>query len=208
MSRQFGYKKEKKEYEEQVVHIDRIARTVAGGRRIRFRAAVVIGNRSGKVGIGVAKASEVILAVQKAITLAKKHLVNVPIVNDTIPYEIESQFGAAKVLLKPAAPGTGIIAGGAVRAIADLAGIKNLLSKILGSQNQINNLRAMMKALEELESVYHFIKEKEESERIKKIDQTQRTASNQKVENTDQFQAKKILPKRKNNQKTATKRGK
>jgi len=143
-------KSEKKEFEEEVVHIDRISRTVAGGRRIRFRAAVVVGNRAGKVGIGIAKASEVILAVQKAINLAKKSLIKVPIINDTIPHEIEEQYGAARVFLKPASMGTGIIAGGAVRVIANLAGIKNILAKILGSQNQINNLRATMKALEKL----------------------------------------------------------
>lgn len=143
-------KPEKKEFEEEVIHIDRISRTVAGGRRIRFRAAVVVGNYAGKVGIGVAKASEVILAVQKAINIAKKNLIKVAIINDTIPHEIEERYGAAKVFLKPASMGTGVIAGGAVRAIANLAGIKNILSKILGSQNQINNLRATMKALEKL----------------------------------------------------------
>jgi small subunit ribosomal protein S5 len=176
-----NFRKEKKEYEEQVVHIDRIARTIAGGRRIRFRAAVVVGNRTGRVGIGVAKAVEVILAVQKAVTLAKKHLITVPIINDTIPYEIESQFGAAKVFLKPAARGTGIIAGGAVRAIADLAGIKNLLSKILGSQNQINNLRATMKALEELESARELIEAREQEKVIK----TERVEKANKIDKVD-----------------------
>ncbi|GAG08334.1 unnamed protein product [marine sediment metagenome] len=140
----------KKEFDEEVIHIDRISRTIAGGRRIRFRAAVAVGNRTGKVGIGVAKASEVILAVQKAINLAKKDLIEVPIVNGTIPHEIEEKYGAARILLKPASPGTGIIAGGAVRAVVNLAGIKNILSKILGSKNQINNLRATMKALDKL----------------------------------------------------------
>ena len=163
MQRNYHDRKPRSEFEEQVVHIDRISRTVAGGRRIRFRAAVVVGNRNGKVGIGVAKASEVILAVQKAITSAKKRLVVVPIVNDTIPYEIESQYGAAKVLLKPASQGTGIIAGGAVRAIASLAGIKNLLSKILGSQNQINNLRATIKALREFQADNNKIQLRTES---------------------------------------------
>lgn len=158
-----NFERENKEYEEQVVHIDRISRTVAGGRRIRFRAAVVIGNRGGKVGVGVAKAAEVISAVQKAITLAKKNLINVPIVNDTIPHEIETDFGAAKILLKPAAKGTGIIAGGAVRAIANLAGIKNILSKILGSQNQVNNLQATIKALQELENKNQIDKKYNES---------------------------------------------
>lgn len=148
----FRPREEKKEYDEQVIHIDRIARTVAGGKRIRFRAAVVIGNRNGKVGIGVAKGGEVIIAVQKAINKAKKNLIEVPIVNETIPHEITQSFGAAYVLLKPAQKGTGIIAGGAVRAIADLAGIKNLISKILGSQNQINNLQATIEALKSLEA--------------------------------------------------------
>lgn len=142
-----------KEFEERVIQIDRIARVVAGGRRIRFRATVVVGNGAGKVGMGVAKASEVILAVQKAINHAKKYMITVPIVNETIPFEIEQSFGAARVLLKPATKGTGIIAGGAVRVAANLAGIKNLLAKILGSSSKINTLHATMEAFTNLEKM-------------------------------------------------------
>lgn len=167
MEKRRNKKPEKKEFAEEVVHIDRISRTVAGGRRIRFRAAVVVGNQKGKVGIGVAKASEVILAVQKAINLAKKNLIEVPIVNDTIPHEVEERFGAAKVYLKPASSGTGIIAGGAVRAVANLAGIKNILSKILGSQNQINNLKATINALKKLNMPPENLYKKDSIKKIK-----------------------------------------
>ena len=135
-----------------MIEVDRITRVVAGGRRLRFRAAVVVGNKAGKVGVGVAKANEVILAVQKAIRRAEKNIIKVPIINDTIPHEVRIKEGAAQILLKPAPEGTGIIAGGVVRSIAEVAGIKNILGKILGSQNKINNLRAIISALKSLKS--------------------------------------------------------
>ncbi len=137
----------KKEFEEQVVQIDRVARVVAGGKRLRFRAIIVIGNKLGKVGLGVAKANDVVSAVAKAKNSAQKNLIQVPIKNDTIPHEIYQTYGSARVLLKPAAKGTGIIAGGSVRIVASLAGIKNILGKILGSKGKINNLKAVILAL-------------------------------------------------------------
>jgi len=143
-------RKIKKEFEEQVVQIDRVTRVVAGGKRLRFRAIVVIGNKLGKVGLGVAKANDVVSAVAKAKNSAKKHLISAPIKNDTIPHEIYQTYGSAKILLKPAAPGTGIIAGGPVRIVANLAGIKNILGKILGSSGKINNLKAIILALTNL----------------------------------------------------------
>ena len=138
------------EFSEQVVQIDRVARVVAGGKRLRFRAVVVVGNQTDKVGLGVEKANDVATAVQKAVKVAKKNLISVPIKNETIPHEILQSFGSAKVLLKPASKGTGIIAGGPIRVIANLAGIKNISAKILGSPNKMNNLKATILALEKL----------------------------------------------------------
>ncbi len=138
------------EFSDQVVQINRVARVVAGGKRLRFRAVVVVGNQSGKVGLGVEKANDVATAVQKAVKVAKKNLISVPIKNETIPHEILQTFGSAKVLLKPAPKGTGIIAGGPIRVIANLAGIKNISAKILGSSSKMNNLKATIMALEKL----------------------------------------------------------
>ncbi len=138
------------EFSEQVVQISRVARVVAGGKRLRFRAVVVVGNQSGRVGLGVEKANDVATAVQKAVKVAKKNLIPVPIKNETIPHEILQSFGSAKVLLKPASKGTGIIAGGPIRVIANLAGIKNISAKILGSSSKMNNLKATVMALEKL----------------------------------------------------------
>ena len=140
----------KEEIEERVIQIDRISRTVSGGRRMRFRALVVVGNRNGKVGLGIAKGPEVAVAINKAKKIAKKNTFPVPIVNDTIPHQIRMQYGAAIVLLKPAAYGTSIIAGGTVRAIIELSGIKNIISKILGSSSKINNAKATVLALKSL----------------------------------------------------------
>lgn len=145
-----GAKREPQEYEEEVLQIDRVTRVVKGGRRLRFRATVVVGNRTGKVGIGIGKSTEVVGAIQKAIRKAKKDIVVVPLKNGTIPHDIKFKFKAARILLMPASPGTGIIAGGAVRKIAELCGIKNLLSKMLGGSNRITNAQAMMMALAKL----------------------------------------------------------
>jgi len=136
----------KSEFEKRVLQVDRVARTVAGGKRIRFRALVIVGNRSGKVGIGIGKASEVADAVRKGSRLAEKQMVEVPITNGTIPHRLEISIGAAHIILKPAKPGTSIVAGGAVRAISELAGIRNLSGKILGTANKINNSKVVMEA--------------------------------------------------------------
>lgn len=145
-----GGKKEPQEYEEEVLQIDRVTRVVKGGRRLRFRATVVVGNKTGKVGIGIGKSLEVVGAIQKAIHQAKKNLVIVPLRNGTIPHEVKIKYKAARILIMPAAPGTGIIAGGAVRKIAELAGVKNLLSKMFGCSNKITNAKATMLALQQL----------------------------------------------------------
>lgn len=146
--------REKPEFEEHVLQVDRVARTVKGGKRVRFRALVIIGNHNGKIGMGVGKAAEVANAVDKAKTIAKKHLLEVPLVNETIPYPIEIHQGAAHLILKPAKPGTSIIAGGTIRVICNLAGIKNLVAKILGTANKINNAQTTFKALEILAKRY------------------------------------------------------
>ena len=141
---------EPKEYEELVINIDRVARVVKGGRRFRFKALVVVGNKKGKVGVGVSKGQDVQTAVAKATDVAKKHLITVPIVNGTIPHDIEVRFSGAQVLIKPAAPGTGIIAGGVVRQIIGVTGINNMLSKSLGSTNKVNIAYAVIEALQGL----------------------------------------------------------
>ncbi|MDO4871034.1 MAG: 30S ribosomal protein S5 [Candidatus Saccharibacteria bacterium] len=130
--------REAKKYEEIVINIDRVTRVVKGGRRFRFKALVAIGDGKTKVGVGVAKGADVQAAVAKATAVAEKNLITIPIENSTIPHEVETKVTGAQVLLKPAAPGTGIIAGGVVRSIIGLTGIKNLLSKSLGSTNKVN----------------------------------------------------------------------
>ncbi len=140
-----------REYDQKLLDVARVVRVVAGGRRFRFRVTVVIGNKKGKVGVGVAKGQDVSLAVEKAVGDAKKHLINVKIVDGTIPHETQAKFSTAKVLLKPGVKGRGIVAGGAVRVVCDLAGIENLSGKILGkTKNKLNNARATIKALEQL----------------------------------------------------------
>ncbi|MFA6918763.1 MAG: 30S ribosomal protein S5 [Patescibacteria group bacterium] len=141
-------KREEPEYMQQIVDIARVTRVMAGGKRMSFRACVVIGDKKGKVGMGLAKAKDVPMAVQKAVRQAEKNLIKVNIVNGTIPHEVYVKLGSAKVLLKPAPLGTGIISGGAARLVLELAGIENIVSKILGTNNKVNNVRATLGALE------------------------------------------------------------
>ena len=136
-----------KEFEEVVINIDRVARVVKGGRRFRFKALVVVGNRKDKVGVGVSKGADVQTAIAKATDVAKKHLITIPLHNDTIPHDAEVKVGGARVLIKPAAPGTGIIAGGVVRSVISVTGIRNMLSKSLGSTNKVNIAYATVEAL-------------------------------------------------------------
>lgn len=138
---------EEKQFDERVLHIDRVARVVKGGRRFHFRALVVVGDRAGKIGIGVDKGVDVTSAVNKAVGVAKKNMVPINMYNETIPHDTEARVSGAHILIKPAAPGTGLIAGGVVRVILEVTGIRNALSKSLGSNNKINAAYATLAAL-------------------------------------------------------------
>jgi small subunit ribosomal protein S5 len=142
-----------KEFEEKVISIDRVARVVKGGRRFRFRALVVIGDGKGRVGVGIGKGGEVMTSVAKAVAKAKSQMITVPLRDRTIPHEVEVHFSGARVLLKPASAGTGVIAGGAVRNVVEVAGIHDLLTKSLGSSNKVNNAYATIQALSQLKAV-------------------------------------------------------
>ncbi|MCK4520598.1 30S ribosomal protein S5 [Candidatus Parcubacteria bacterium] len=151
MERFIRKEKPKDEFDSKLLDLTRVSRMTAGGRRMRFRAVMVVGNRKGKVGLGVSKGKDVAQAIEKATRLAKKNLIEIPIVEGTVPYEIISKFGAAKVLLRPQRKTRGLVAGGTVRVICDLAGIKNISSKILGrTGNKLNNAKATIQALEKL----------------------------------------------------------
>ena len=139
-----------KEFSETVVEVNRISKKTKGGNQIRFSALVVIGDRKGKVGVAHSKAGDVRNAIRKAIVAAKKRMIQVPIKGTTIPYSVREKFSAAKVLIKPAPPGSGIIAGGAMRVVMEAAGIKDAVGKILGTSNKISNVYATLKALEKI----------------------------------------------------------
>lgn len=153
--RRSSAQREPREFEQKTIEIARVTRVVAGGKRMRFRATVAIGDMKGKVGIGMAKGGDVSIAIQKAATAARKKMIVVPIVDDTIPHQVYIKRGAAKLLVKPAPKGSGVIAGGPIRIIMELAGVKNVVSKILGSSNKINNVYALFEALGSLQTREH-----------------------------------------------------
>ncbi|HET7673454.1 MAG TPA: 30S ribosomal protein S5 [Candidatus Saccharimonadales bacterium] len=169
---------EEKQFEERVVHIDRVARVVKGGRRFRFRALVVVGDKKGRVGVATAKGADVTSAVTKAVEVAKKNLVKLTLYKETLPHEAQAQVGGAKILIKPASPGTGLIAGGVVRTLLEVGGVHNALSKSLGSSNKVNTAYATLKALTSIQPADKWV-----------------TRANRKSEKPKKTEAKKSEPK-------------
>lgn len=151
---------EEKQFDERIINVNRVARVVKGGRRFRFQALVVVGDRKQKVGIGISKGADVTTAVTKATEVAKKHLHVVSLYKGTIPHEVTAKVGGANILIKPAAPGTGLIAGGVVRTVLEVAGVSNALSKSLGSSNKINTAYATIEALKSLEPSKNWVTNK------------------------------------------------
>ncbi|MCX8040981.1 MAG: 30S ribosomal protein S5 [Thermodesulfobacteriaceae bacterium] len=148
---------------EKIIMINRVTKVTKGGKKLRFSALVVVGNGQGKVGFALGKAPEVPEAIRKAIEKAKKNMIEVPMIRGTIPHEILAEFGATRILLKPAKPGTGVIAGGTVRAIMEAIGIKDIVSKCIGSTNPHNLVKATFKALEALQSIEYVAKKRGKS---------------------------------------------
>lgn len=155
---------EEKQFDERTLHIDRVARVVKGGRRFRFRALVVVGDRKNRVGIGSAKGADVTAAVTKATEAAKKHMVSVSLYKGTLPHEAEAKVSGAHILVKPASAGTGLIAGGVIRTVLEVAGVHNCLSKSLGSSNKTNTAYATIAALQSIEPAKNWITAKPKQE--------------------------------------------
>lgn len=147
-----GASRERSEFDQKVVEIKRVTRVVAGGKRMRFRALVVIGDHKGRVGMGLRKGMDVSDSVQKAVNAAKKQLVSLPLVNETVPHDVKIKYKSSQLIIRPGKPGTGVIAGGAVRAVMDLAGVKNIMCKMIGSGNKVNNVKAVFQAFKTLKS--------------------------------------------------------
>lgn len=139
-----------REFTEKIVQVNRVSKKTKGGNKVGFSVLVVVGNRKGQVGVGLGKAPDVQSSIHKAVSYAKKHLIVVPMVGTTIPHEVNIKLGAARIFLKPASAGTGVIAGGAVRAVVEAAGVRDILSKVLGTNNQASNVYATMSALKSL----------------------------------------------------------
>ena len=144
--------RERSEFDQKVVEVSRVTRVVAGGKRMRFRALVVIGDHKGKVGMGLKKGADVSESVNKAVNAAKKNMITLPLISETIPHELRVKYKSSSLMLKPAKPGTGVIAGGAVRSVMELAGVKNVVSKMLGSNNKVNNVKAVFAAFVKMKS--------------------------------------------------------
>jgi len=161
-----GKDKPAEDFDQRIVDIARVTRVMAGGKRMRFRACVAIGDKKGRVAIGLAKGADVTMAVTKAVNKAKKAFIEVPIVNDTIPHELKFKYGAARILLKPARQGKGVIAGGAMRIILELAGVKNVTSRIMGTNNKVNVVKCAIRALDSLKKI-----EKPKKQDVKKAEE-------------------------------------
>ncbi len=180
--------KKEQEFEQRIVDLARVTRVMAGGKRLKFRATVVVGDKKSKVGIGVGKGADVTVAITKAVNIAKKNMINTPLVNGTIPCETKEKYGAAVVYLKPAKPGTGIIAGSAVRIVLELSGLQDVIGKIYGSKNKINNVRATINALKDVEGMI----EKKKALVAKKQEIKKPKKEVKKTENKDSKAKKKI----------------
>ena len=148
-----NFQRPEKEFEEVVIEINRVSKKTQGGNQMRFAALVVIGDKKGRVGMGLGKAPDVVGSINKAVSFAKKHLIKVPMNGTTLPVSRQVKFGAAKILVKPAPPGSGIIAGGPLRVVFEVAGVRDVVSKILGTNNKVSNVYAVMKALSEIENM-------------------------------------------------------
>lgn len=174
---------EEKQFDERMVNIDRVARVVKGGRRFRFRALVVVGDHKGQVGVGTSKGTDVTMAMTKATEVAKKNMVKINLFNDTIPHESQAKVAGAKILIKPASPGTGLIAGGVVRVVLEVAGVKNALSKSLGSSNKINIAYATVEALKLIEPKSKWVptSRSTKSEADKKVPASTKKPAKEKV---------------------------
>lgn len=176
---------EEKQFDERVLHIDRVARVVKGGRRFRFRALVAVGDHKGRIGVATAKGADVTAAVSKATETAKKHFINVKLYNGTLPHEVQAKVGGANILLKPASPGTGLIAGGVVRILLEVGGVSNALSKSLGSSNKVNLAYATLEALQTLQTADKWITRKSKSN-----DNGKKKPESSKVKTTDEPKTK------------------
>lgn len=168
-NRQFKEPKEEREFDQRIIDLARVTRVMAGGKRMRFRACVAIGDKKGNCAVGIAKGADVTIAINKAVNQAKKNIIQVPIVNETIPHQVMAKSGSARILIKPAPQGTGIKAGGALRLMFILAGVPNVSAKIIGAGSKINNVNALMKAFKSFKPVKVF-KRKEKKKEIKKAD--------------------------------------
>ncbi|MEI6288278.1 MAG: 30S ribosomal protein S5 [bacterium] len=164
--RNFKPQREAPEFEQQIVDIARVTRVMAGGKRMRFRAGVLLGDKKGRIGFGLAKGKDVSMAVEKAVKKAEKNMIRINLINGTLPHEVRIKDGAAIVILKPAPEGTGIISGGSVRSVLELAGVQNGVSKILGCNNKVNNVRAAIKALSTLKKA-RITKVKKQEQEVK-----------------------------------------
>ena len=201
---------EEKLFDERVLNVDRVARVVKGGRRFRFRALVVVGDKKGKIGIGIAKGADVTSAVSKAVDSAKKNMVEITQDNGTIPHEVQEKVGGANVLIKPASAGTGLIAGGVVRTLLEVAGIRNALSKNLGSSNKVNTAYATLKALESLtpksEWIVKPVKVKKDTAKTVSKD-AKKAETKVKKESTKVEPAKKVVAKKSTTKKAEVAKG-
>lgn len=176
----YGFPQEEKQYDERVLAIDRVARVVKGGRRFRFRSLVIVGDRKGKVGVGTAKGADVTSATAKATEVAKKNMITVHLYKGTLPHEVEGKVSGARLMIKPAAPGTGLIAGQTVRAVLETAGVQNALSKSFGSANKINACYATLEALKTLQPKKNWVTSREDASAKAEKKVVKKTAAKEK----------------------------